>query len=64
LEGELAAETQKKIIELARGFFTWVRSNRPQEYRRLSPEWIVKSGALYPQNNGMECPLNNGGNVR
>jgi hypothetical protein len=24
----------------------------------------VKSGALCPQNNGMECPLNNGGNVR
>jgi len=40
-EAELAAETQKKIIELARGFFTWVRSNRPQEYRRLSPEWIA-----------------------
>jgi integrase len=40
-KGELAEATQKKIIELARGFFVWVRSNRPQEYRRISPEWIA-----------------------
>jgi hypothetical protein len=36
-KGELAEEMQKKIIELARGFFVWVRSNKPQEYRRISP---------------------------
>jgi integrase len=52
-EIELAAETQKKIIEVARGFFTWVRSNRPQEYRRLSPEWIA---ALRPPRKRLSRP--------
>lgn len=45
-EGELAGETQKKIFELARGFFTWARSVRSQEFRKITPEWIA---SLHPR---------------
>jgi integrase len=53
-EGELAEETQKKIIELARGFFVWVRSTNPQEYRRISPEWIATLRPPRKKNNRNE----------
>ena len=34
--GPLAAETQKKIIEIARQFFEWARLNHTSEFRAIS----------------------------
>lgn len=38
----LALETRKKIIELARRFFEWVKMNHSAEFKSLSPGWIQK----------------------
>lgn len=38
--GPLAAETQKKIIEMARQFFEWARLNHTSEFRVISAAWI------------------------
>lgn len=37
--GNLAAETQKKIIGLARQFFEWAREDDPKKFRHISPLW-------------------------
>jgi integrase len=38
--GTLAAETQKKIIEIVRQFFEWARLNHTSEFRAISAAWI------------------------
>lgn len=37
--GSLSAESQKKIVALARQFFDWAKLDNPQNFRRISPLW-------------------------
>jgi site-specific recombinase XerD len=39
-EAALASVTQKKIIEVGKRFFTWVRQNHPKEFSSLSSAWL------------------------
>ncbi|MDD5367884.1 MAG: hypothetical protein PHQ40_02265 [Anaerolineaceae bacterium] len=39
-EGNLAAESQKKIVETAKRFFQWAKTNYPKSYREMPSSWI------------------------
>lgn len=36
----LSSETQSRIVETARRFLNWAKTNYPAEYRNLSPAWL------------------------
>jgi len=39
-QSALAAESQKKIIEISKRFFTWAKSTYPREFSKVTLTWI------------------------